>query len=101
MTRIIEPGSRGGGAGLKGVAYLAVGNLQDSPSIAALQAQNVIGAASHFRRAPARRGPVLKVRINVRAGASPHGRSREFSLTVGALDRLLDIAARSERRGGE
>jgi hypothetical protein len=43
-----------------------------------------------FRRAQARRSPVLTVQIGVRAANQPHGRSRPFSLSADTLDRLLD-----------
>jgi len=43
-----------------------------------------------FRRAQARRSPVLTVQIGVRAANQPHGRSRLFSLSADTLDRLLD-----------
>jgi hypothetical protein len=58
----------------------------------------VIDATRQFRRAQARRRPGLTVQISVRAANQPHGRSRPFSLSTDALARLLDTAARLERR---
>jgi hypothetical protein len=64
------------------------------------QAENtVIDAARRFRRTQARRHPALTVQINVRAANQPYGKSRPFSLSTDALDRLLDTIAQLEDGG--
>jgi hypothetical protein len=86
----------GGGAGLGRLSFPERNNNRDlSPNHAPSQVKSatIIDATNHFRRATARRREVLTVLIGVRAGASPHGRSRPFALSAGALDRLLDAAA--------
>jgi hypothetical protein len=89
-----------GAAGLGKLSFPGGNDNRVYPTKSALnQAENtVIDAARQFRGAQARRRPVLTVQIGVRAANEPHGRSRPFSLSHDALDRLLDTAARLERR---
>jgi hypothetical protein len=56
----------------------------------------VIDAARQFRPVQARRRPVLTVQIGVRAANQPQRRSRPFSLSHDALDKLLADAAQLE-----
>jgi hypothetical protein len=74
-------------------------NPNIAPTAAPTQAPRaaVIPAAHRFRRPPPRR-PALTIQISVRQANQPHGRSRPFSLSHDAFDRLLDTAARLERR---
>jgi hypothetical protein len=74
-----------------------IDNSGYSTKTALNQAENtVVDAARRFRRAQARRLPLLTVRIGVHATSQPHGRSRPFSLSHDDLDRLLETAAQLE-----
>src|ERR1700720_195762 len=75
-------------------------NPNIAPAAAPAQAPRaaVISAAHRFRRPPPRR-PAITVQISVRAANQPHGRSRPFSLSADALNRLLDTIAQLEDGG--
>jgi hypothetical protein len=85
--------------GAAGLGKLSFPGGNDNRVYPPKSALTVIDAAHQFRRPQARRHPVLTVQIGVRAANQPpHGRSRPFSLSANALNRLLDTAVRLERR---
>lgn len=90
---------RGGAAGPLGLSCGEADNPKPIKPNSFPQAGNTaIDAARQFRRAQTRRRPVLTVQIGARATNQPHGKSRPFSLSHDALDKLLATAAHLEGR---
>jgi hypothetical protein len=76
---------------------LASDNRVSPPKTVLNQAENtVIDMARQFRRVQTRRRLVLTVQIGARVANQPHGRSRPFSLSHDAFDKLLATAAQLE-----
>jgi hypothetical protein len=97
MTLSNKTRRAGVAAGLWNCHWRLASDTRAYPSkISLKQAENVIDASRRFRRATARRDPVLEVRISVRAVASPYGRSQPFQLSAYNLDKLLATASSLE-----
>jgi hypothetical protein len=95
MTYQHEPGARWDAAGLGNCHRQAASDTRVStPTHSPDQTKNnVVDAAHRFRRAQKMRRPLLTVQIGAFEANQRYGRSRPYSLSHGALDRLLAIAA--------